>query len=211
MIDKLLPQAERIAARLKAARRDYQRRRVLDRGADLGGIAGDCRRLGLFHGRRGRLYPAIEDRAPRGNRTGTDRHHTFYRGLCVAVRAQDTRQARDNLVGRRDRNRRTDRQPLWPCRRPFLHCRDRPRRRALDHGRDWQQRPDRQHARVLRCRSGLAGEVSRVTGSLASDRSSTLGDLARAVNGDVADAGNRIASASYTSTSSSTKRWPLRS
>ncbi len=174
MLQDLLPQAERIAAKLKARNETISIAESSTAGmisAALLAIAGASAYFmggAVVYTRQSRsALLAVTDQELTG-------HHPVDRTLCAAVRPQDPRQAGDNLVGGRDRNRRTDRQPLRPCRRAFLHRRDRPQWRALDDRRDRQVRPRRQHAHVLDGRSGSAGKSARLRLRVSYRRSSLV-------------------------------------
>ena len=163
MIDELLPQAERIAARLKARGETISIAESSTAGLISAALLAIAGASAYFMGGAVVYTRQSRDRTARSHRAGTDRDHPVDRGLRAALRPQDPRQARHDVVGRRDRDRRADRQPLWPRRRSFLHRRHRPQWRALDHGRDRQQRPGRQHARLLRRRSRPVGEKPGLT------------------------------------------------
>ena len=162
MLQDLLPQAERIAAKLKARNETISIAESSTAGmisAALLAIAGASAYFmggAVVYTRQSRsALLAVTDQELTGITPSTE-------ALCAAVRPQDPRQAGHHLVGRRDRHRRTDRQPLRPRRRAFLHRRDRPQWRALDDRRDRQGRPRRQHAHVLDGRTRPAGKSARL-------------------------------------------------
>jgi len=125
MIPELLPQAERVAAKLKARGETISIAESSTAGLISAALLAIPGASAYFLG-----GAVVYTRQSRAELLAVDRD------LRAAIRPQDPRQARYDMVGRRDRDRRADRQPLRPRRRAFLHRRHRAQCRALDHRRD---------------------------------------------------------------------------
>ncbi len=138
MLQDLLPQAERIAAKLKANNQTISIAESSTAGLLSAALLAIPGASAYFLG--GAVVYTRQSRAELLGVTEQElvRHHALDRALRAALCAQDPRQARHHLVARRDRNRGADRQPLRSRRRAFLHRRHRPQWRAFDHGRDRQ-------------------------------------------------------------------------
>src|SRR3954469_3767120 len=82
-------------------------------------------------------------------------HARLDRALCAAVGANRAATLRGELGAGRERSHRAERQSLRRSGRPYLHRRGRSGR-AVDHARNRQCRPRRQHASLQRRRTRLA-------------------------------------------------------
>ena len=163
MIDELLPHAERIAAKLKARGETISIAESSTAGLISAALLAIPGASAYFLG--GAVVYTRQSRTELLTVTEQELtgYHPFDRGLRAAVRPQDPRQARDHLVGRRNRDRGADRQPLRPCCRAFLHRRHRAEWRALDDRRDEQGRPARQHAGLFDSRARSIGKGPRLS------------------------------------------------
>ena len=126
MIQELLPQAERIAAKLKVRGETISVAESLPGLVSaallaIGGASAYFMGGAVVYTRSSRTELL---RVTEAELTGTPCPPTP--GLCSLVRSQDQGAAGDQLGDRRDRNGGTDRQPLRACARPFLHRGDRP-------------------------------------------------------------------------------------